>query len=187
MPATLFRPAALLAATLALGACSTYGGYGGVSVGYGGGYGGYDRYGYDRYGYDRYDRYGYSPYYGWYDGFYYPGTGYYLYDRYGSRYRWDDRHRHYWESRRRDRNARDNWSDYRGETPREGNPGWRREPREERPAGAQGNRSWGQTRSDATRSRNESRREARPQQRESRSEQREVRQENRGWRTKPRD
>jgi hypothetical protein len=178
MPATLFRPVVLLAATLALSACSTYGnGYGGVSVGYGG---------YDRYGYDRYDRYGYSPYYGWYDGFYYPGTGYYLYDRYGSRYRWDDRHRHYWESRRGNRRGRDNWSDYRGEVPREGNPGWRRTPRDESRDRDQRNQSLGRAHSEAMRSRNESRREARSQQRETRSEQREERQENRGWRTRPR-
>lgn len=182
MPATLFRPVALLAATLALGACSTYGnGYGGVSIGYGG-YGGYDRY-----GYDRYDRHGYYPYYGWYDGFYYPGTGYYLYDRYGSRYRWDDRHRHYWESRRGDRRVRDNWSGYRQEAPRDGNRGWRRDRRDDSRERAEERRSWSQARSEIARSRNESRREARAEQREERSERKEDRRENRGWRTQPRD
>lgn len=118
MSSPLFRPVALLAATLALGACSTYDGYGysGVSVGYGS-YGGYA-----------------SPYYGWYDGFYYPGTGYYVYDRYGSRHRWGDRHRRYWESRRGDRRVRDNWSDYRREARRErrqDNREWRRDRRQD--------------------------------------------------------
>jgi hypothetical protein len=102
MIARLVRPALLLAATAALGACSSYG-YGGsrVSVGYSSG-------GYYPYSYSRY------PYYGWYDGFYYPGTGYYIFDSYGRRHRWSDRHRHYWEGRRGGhRDSRDNWGGYR--------------------------------------------------------------------------
>ncbi|MGX7894914.1 peptidase [Tsuneonella sp. HG222] len=105
------RPALLLAATAALGACSAYDsyGYGGtvVSVGYGNG-------GYYPYSsrYDRYDPYGY---YGWYDGFYYPGTGYYIYDRGGTRHRWSDQHRRYWEGRRGGRDVRENWSAWRGQ------------------------------------------------------------------------
>ena len=102
MIARLIRPALLIAATAALGACSSYG-YGGsrVSVGYSSG-------GYYPYSYSRY------PYYGWYDGFYYPGTGYYIFDSYGRRHRWSDRHRHYWEGRRGGhRDHRDNWSGYR--------------------------------------------------------------------------
>jgi hypothetical protein len=96
--------AALLAATAALGlsGCVTddYGyGYGGVSLGYSDGYyGGY---------------YG-APYYGWYDNYYYPGTGYYSYDRGGGRHTWTDSQRRYWESRRGDRQAGENWSGYRG-------------------------------------------------------------------------
>lgn len=105
MIARLARPALLIAATVALGACSSYGsrGYSGVSLGYS--TGGYYPYGIS------YSRY---PSYGWYDGFYYPGTGYYIYDSYGRRHRWSDRHRHYWEARRGDRrDHRDNWSGYR--------------------------------------------------------------------------
>ena len=60
---------ATLAAATTLTGCTTLGGYGGVSVGYGGGY--YDDGYYDN-GY-----YG-DPYYGWYDDYYYPGTGYYV-------------------------------------------------------------------------------------------------------------
>lgn len=93
----------LVAATLGLGACSTYDsrGYSGVSVGV--------NYGSPYYG-SRYDRGGY---YGWYDDFYYPGTGYYIYDRRGTRHRWSDRYRDYWMARRiRGRTYRDNWSGY---------------------------------------------------------------------------
>jgi len=77
----------LAAAGMSLSACvyDDYG-YGGVSVGYGGG------------GY--YDDYYPGVGYGWYDGFYYPGTGYYVYDRGGTRHRWNDRQRRYWEERR---------------------------------------------------------------------------------------
>jgi hypothetical protein len=99
----LARPALLLAATAALGACTTLGdyGYGGVSVGVSSG-------GYYPYRYSPYS------YYGWYDGYYYPGAGYYIYDSYGRRHRWSDRHRHYWEGRRDGRRDRgENWDGYR--------------------------------------------------------------------------
>ena len=99
----LARPALLLAATAALGACSTYGGFGGTSVSVGYGNGGYYPYRYSPYSY-----------YGWYDGYYYPGAGYYIYDSYGRRHRWSDRHRHYWEGRRDGRrNGGENWDGYR--------------------------------------------------------------------------
>ena len=107
MFSTLKRPALLVAASAALGACTMYdGGYGRsvVSVGYS--TGGYYPYG------SRYDPYSY---YGWYDGFYYPGAGYYVYDQRGSRHRWNDHHRRYWEGRRGDRAGRENWSGWRGE------------------------------------------------------------------------
>lgn len=106
MVARFVRPVLLVAATAALGACSTYGGYGSTRVGVGVGYssGGYYPYG------RSYSRY---PYYGWYDGYYYPGTGYYIYDRHGARHRWSDRHRRHWEARRGDRRGGENWSGYR--------------------------------------------------------------------------
>ncbi len=107
MISRLTRPALLIVATAALGACSMYDdgyGRGVVSVGYSSG-------GYYPYA-SRYDR---NPYYGWYDGFYYPGTGYYVYDRQGSRHRWSDRHRRYWEARRGNRQVRENWGAWRGE------------------------------------------------------------------------
>jgi len=139
MSAPLFKSALLVAATAALGACSTYDGYGysGVSVGYGSPY------------YDYYP----SSYYGWYDDYYYPGTGYYIYDRSGHRHRWNDSHRRYWESRRGQQNRRDNWSGYRGDRDprwndgrnRPDRPGYR--PDNRRPDGAD--------RSDAIRSREE--------------------------------
>lgn len=107
------------AASLTLGACAYDGyGYGGMSVGYGGGY--YDPY-YDDYGYGYgYGHgYGYPSYYGWYGGYYYPGTGFYIYDRWGKRHRWGDRHRHYWENRRRhwrgDRDGKPRWDGYRSD------------------------------------------------------------------------
>jgi len=82
--------AAALASAVWLGGCAydDYG-YGGVNVGYGGGY-----------YYD--DCYGCGPYapFGWYDGYYYPGNGYWLYDRRGTRHRWTDRQRDYWQHRR---------------------------------------------------------------------------------------
>jgi hypothetical protein len=77
------------------------GGYGGVSLGYGGG--GY----YDGYG----GGFG-SPYWGWSGDYYYPGTGYYVYDRYRRPYRWNDRQRYYWQQRR------GQWRGDRGSGPR---------------------------------------------------------------------
>ena len=115
MFARLARPALLLAATAALGACSTYGGFGGTSVSVGYGNGGYYPYRYSPYSY-----------YGWYDGYYYPGAGYYIYDSYGRRHRWSDRHRHYWEGRRDGRrNGGENCGDRgdRGNWQRRGNGG----------------------------------------------------------------
>jgi hypothetical protein len=132
----------ILAASAALGGCTSfYGndgyGYGGVSVGYGSGgyyggygdgYGGYGGYGdgYVGYGYPAYaGGYGYgSPYggyagyrpsyYGWYGNYYYPGVGFYIYDRSGRRHRWSDSQRCYWESRRDRRNSgRENWAGFR--------------------------------------------------------------------------
>jgi hypothetical protein len=103
MIARLARPALLLAATAALGACTAYDGfgYGGVSVGVSSG-------GYYPHRYSPYS------YYGWYDGFYYPGAGYYIYDSYGRRHRWSDSHRHYWEGRRDGRrDYGENWDGYR--------------------------------------------------------------------------
>lgn len=99
MRPTLFR-ATLMAATLGLGGCAMFDGYGGISGG--GGYYGASA-----------DRYYAAPYYGWYQGYYYPGTGYYVYDRGGARHRWSDRHRGYWEGRRAGHEARENWSGYR--------------------------------------------------------------------------
>ena len=125
MRAPRLRTAAvLLAASVSLGGCATYGQMGGVgvSVGYGNPYHGsrygyspygyspygyspygYSRYGYSPYGYSPYgySRYGYSPYWGWNDGFYYPGTGFYVYDRYRRPYRMTDRQRRYWSDRQR--------------------------------------------------------------------------------------
>ena len=75
------RAAAMVAAaSAALAGCSTYGGYGGLSLGYGGGY---------------------------YDDYYYPGTGYYVYDRRGTRHRWNDSQRRYWQSRERREDRRE--------------------------------------------------------------------------------
>lgn len=118
------RTAALvLAAGLGLTACSHYGGYGygGLSVGYGGGY--CDPYYYDCYsGYGGYGGY-YDPWYGWYGNYYYPGIGIYVFDRLGRRHRWNDDHRRYWEGRRgrwqgRDWNDRrwERWDGYRGDS-----------------------------------------------------------------------
>ena len=106
MKSTILRPAIFAIAALGLAGCSSYDdgyGYSRVSVGLGG-YGGYGGYG----NHGSYNR----PYYGWYDGYYYPGTGYYIYNRYGSRYRWSDRYRNYWESRRPSGRFRDNWDGY---------------------------------------------------------------------------
>lgn len=109
MTVSRLRAAALIAVTSAtLASCSAYDGYGGIGLGYGGGY--YD---------DYYGGYYDNPYYGWYDNYYYPGAGYYVYDQRGGRHAWNDRQRSYWEGRRshiRDRTVfRENWSGYRGE------------------------------------------------------------------------
>jgi hypothetical protein len=97
MNSNILRGAVIAAAAIGLAGCTAYDdygyGYSRVSVGYGGGY--------------------YTPYYGWYDNYYYPGVGYYIYDRRGTRYRWNDRHRGYWEARRPSRGYRENWSGYR--------------------------------------------------------------------------
>jgi hypothetical protein len=129
------RSAALvLAAGLGLSACSHYDGYGygGVSVGYGGGY--CDPYYYDCYGgYGAYGGY-HDPWYGWYGDYYYPGIGIYVFDRGGRRHRWNDDHRRYWEGRRgrwgqRDWNDRrwERWDNYRGDRNwrRDGRSDWR--------------------------------------------------------------
>jgi hypothetical protein len=139
-------------AALALAGCVTDGyGYGGVDVGYGGGYG-----------------YSGSPYYGWYDDYYYPGTGYYVYDRGGARHRWSDGHRAYWEGRRGNNRPRDNWSGFRRDGDANGDrrqPAWRgqgdagRQPWRDGRAQQQGQpgQQMAQPRSDAER---QSRREA---------------------------
>lgn len=118
MSARLRSALILLAAGLGLSACSHYDGYGygGLSVGYGGGY-------CDPYYYDCYSGYGrgyYDPWYGWYGDYYYPGIGIYVFDRWGRRHRWNDDHRRYWEGRRfrwRDRDWNDRrwerWDNYR--------------------------------------------------------------------------
>lgn len=116
------RTAALaLAAAVGLSACTSPYGHGGVSVGYGSGYGPYAGYGYGYpgYGYSRLG-YGYSPYWGWHDSFYYPGTGFYVYDIYRRPYRWTDAQRRYWAIRRERALSsggtqaiiRDNWADF---------------------------------------------------------------------------
>jgi hypothetical protein len=122
MSARLRSALLLLAAGLGLTACSHYGGYGygGLSVGYGGGY--CDPYYDDCYrGYGGYGGY-YDPWYGWYGDYYYPGIGIYVFDRWGRRHRWSDDHRRYWEGRRgrwRDRDWNDRrwerWDGYRGD------------------------------------------------------------------------
>jgi len=95
-------------AALAVAGCSSYGDYG------------YGR-GYASLGYGTPYRY-YSPYsyYGWYDNYYYPGVDIYIYDRGGSRYRWNDRHRHYWQGRRGDGRRHENWGGYRRGWDRDG-------------------------------------------------------------------
>ena len=85
-----------LAASAGLAACTSYGPYGGssvgVGVGYGSGYGGYGGYGYGSPYYASY------PYYGWNDGFYYPGAGYWLYDPWGHRHPITKRQSDYWRN-----------------------------------------------------------------------------------------
>jgi hypothetical protein len=126
---SLIRPRTamlVLAAGLGLSACAYDGGYGygGLSVGYGGGY--CDPYYYDCYsGYGGYGGYGgYSdPWWGWYGDYYYPGIGIYVFDRSGRRHRWNDNDRRYWEGRRghwgnRDWNDRrwERWDNFRGDS-----------------------------------------------------------------------
>lgn len=85
----------VLAASAGLAACSSYGPYGGSSIGVGVGYGSpyYGGYGYGSpYG----SYYGRYPYFGWYDGFYYPGAGYWVYDPWGHQYPITRRQSHYW-------------------------------------------------------------------------------------------
>ncbi|MDR2836959.1 MAG: hypothetical protein LBV49_00030 [Azonexus sp.] len=89
--------AALFAATAAFGLSGCVAdGYGGIGIGYGGGY------------------YG-GGYFGWYDDFYYPGSGYYVYDRHGARHPWNDGQRRYWEGRRgQGGGGSENWSGFKG-------------------------------------------------------------------------
>ena len=88
--------ARLTAALLAIAASAGLSGcaYGAFGFGIGDGY--YDDY--------------YGSYYGWYDDYYYPGWGYYIYDIGGQRYRWNDHHRRYWESRREGRDGHEHWA-----------------------------------------------------------------------------
>ena len=183
------RTAALaLAAAVGLSACTTYGygGYSGLSVGYGDpyyGYGyGYPRYGYSRYGYSRLG-YGYSPYWGWYDGFYYPGTGYYVYDSYRRPHRWSDRHRRYWTERQRTfrrtdssdlREIRQNWSDFRRDR-RSDDRAFRVERRDDRRALRSGKVTREQFRADRRSDRRAFKKELRSDRRELRRENREDR------------
>lgn len=121
--ARLRNVALIAAASLGLTACAYDDGYGygGVSMGWGNGYGGYGDpyYGDYGYGYGGYGGYGYPSYYGWYSGFYYPGSGYWVYDRGGHRHRWNDHQRRYWEGRRgNNQGHRENWGGYnRGDRP----------------------------------------------------------------------
>ena len=113
----------IAAASLGLSGCYDDGyGYGGVQVGYGGGY--YD----DGFGYGGPygGGYGYGSPYGWYGDFYYPGNGIYVFDRGGGRHRWNDGQRRYWEGRR---------GGDRG--------GWQGRPGEGRPNGVAGGRPGG--------------------------------------------
>jgi len=82
--------ATVLIAATALSGCTAIGGYGGLSVGYGGGY-------YDDGYYD--DGYYGDPYYGWYDNYYYPGTGIYVYDSYRRPHAMSDSQKRYWTER----------------------------------------------------------------------------------------
>jgi len=116
MSARLRAVILVLAAGLGLSACSHYGGYGygGLSVGYGGGRGYCDPYYYDCYSGYGGGAYAYDPWYGWYGDYYYPGIGIYVFDRGGRRHRWNDDHRRYWEGRRGRWGDR-NWNDRRWE------------------------------------------------------------------------
>ncbi|QNN64062.1 hypothetical protein H9L12_06485 [Sphingomonas rhizophila] len=119
MPSLSLRSAAVAVVLgLSASACTSYGPYGGLGVGYGSGYGNYgygSPYGYSNYGYSNYGRY--PSYYGWNNGYYYPGTGYYVYDQYRRPYRWSSTQQRYWTDRQRAYStttnrpvARQNWS-----------------------------------------------------------------------------
>lgn len=115
MIASRIRATAMVAiASAGLAGCSTYGGYGGASLGYGSGY--------------YYNDYYPSSYYGWYDGYYYPGSGYFVYDRSGQRFDWNDNQRRHWQSRRHYRDERREWRQDRRDDRRE----WRRDRRDDR-------------------------------------------------------
>lgn len=105
-----------LAAGLSTAACNDGYGYGGLSAGYGAGYGGYGGYG-DGFYDAGYGGYGYAPsYFGWYGDYYYPGTGVYVYDRYRRPYRWNGAQQRYWQGRRGsygNAQVRNNWADFR--------------------------------------------------------------------------
>lgn len=73
--------AALAAAALPLGACTSYG-YG---DGYGAGF--------------AYDAAWGDHYWGWYGDYYYPGTGFYVYNIHHRRVRWNEAQRRYWQAR----------------------------------------------------------------------------------------
>lgn len=173
------RSAAILfAASLGLGACTTYDdgyydrGYSRVSVGYSSG-------GYCDPHYENcYRGRGYSPaYYGWYNDFYYPGVGIYVYDQGGRRHRWNDNHRRYWEGRRGSdyredrRELRENWQDFRQER-----RGDRRDFREERRDDRRAVRSGEVTRDQFRDDRREDRRDYR---RDRRGDRRDLRRANR--------
>jgi hypothetical protein len=118
MPLLSWRKGAFILITgLSVGACATYGGYGG-NYGYGGGYGYGDNYGYGgRSGVSV--SIGTGNYWGWNDGYYYPGTGYYVYDRYRRPYRWNGYQQRYWSDRQNywrhhyRRPMRSNWRHFR--------------------------------------------------------------------------
>ena len=145
----------VLAASVGLAGCSTYGdygyGYSGVSVGYGTAYS--------------------YPSYGWYDDYYYPGTGYYVYNRAGQRYRWNDNQRRYWEARRDRREVRDNRAEYRQDR-RADRREYRQERREDRRAVRSGAISRPAYRADRQADRREYRQERREDRRELRRENR---------------
>jgi hypothetical protein len=144
MLGTRYRLTLPLLAALGLVGCSAYGGFGGISLGYGDGY--YDPY---------YDGYGY---YGWYDDFYYPGVGYYVYDRGGGRHRWSDKNRRYWEGRRGNRQVAENWSAFRADR-RDDRQAYRAERRGDREAFRQGTVTREQFRTDRREDRREFRQE----------------------------
>ena len=90
--------AAISAAAVPLGACTTYG------DGYRGGF--------------AYNAAWGDPYWGWYGDYYYPGTGFYVYDTHRRRIPWTDAQRSYWQSRHTGWRGpsgamRTNWRDFR--------------------------------------------------------------------------